>query len=193
MHQDNSSVHQIDQLGDWAVVLAAGDGTRLRPITRMLYGHDLPKQFAALNSDRTLLQQTLDRIRPLVRADHTIVVVAEDRESLAKAQLAEFGGVQIVSQPRNLETGPGVLLPLSVIKARCPHAMVIVTPSDHIIPSTSSFLLAARRAMSAARHAPSGLAVVGAEADRPASDLGWVVPRAPGKKDAPDVDWVEVF
>jgi mannose-1-phosphate guanylyltransferase len=193
MHQDDGSVKQVEQANRWAIVLAAGDGTRLRPITRMLYGHDLPKQFAALNSDRTLLQQTMDRLRPLARAEHTLVVVAEDRESLAKAQLAEFAGVQVVSQPRNLGTGPGVLLPLSVIKAHSPHAMVIVTPSDHVIPSTSSFLFAARRALSAARHAPSGLAVVGAEADRPAPDLGWVVPRGPGNGGAPDVDWVEVF
>lgn len=183
----------MEQSNQWAIVLAAGDGKRLRPVTRMLYGHDLPKQFAALNSDRTLLQQTMDRLRPLVRPEHTMVVVAEDREPLAKTQLAEFAGVQIVSQPGNLGTGPGVLLPLSVIKAQSPYAMVIVTPSDHVIPGTSSFLFAARRALSAARHAPSGLAVVGAEADRPAPDLGWVVPRGPGKDDAPDVDWVEVF
>ena len=193
MHPDHSTVHCADPTNNWAVVLAGGDGVRLRPVTRILYGHDLPKQFVALNSDRTLLQQTMDRLRPCVRPDHTMVVVAEERHALAKAQLAEFPGVQIVSQPGNLGTGPGVLLPLSIIKAQCPHAMVIVTPSDHFFSDTSSFLFAARRALSAARHAPSGLAVVGAEADRPASDLGWIVPRGPGKRDAPDVDWVEVF
>lgn len=193
MHLDASSINQVEQSNQWAIVLAGGEGRRLHPVTRMLYGHDLPKQFAALNSDRTLLQQTMDRLRPLVRPEHTMVVVAEDRESLAKAQLAEFAGVQIVSQPGNLGTGPGLLLPLSVIKAQSPHAMVIVTPSDHVIPCTAAFLFAARRALSAARHSPSGLAVVGAEADRPAPDLGWVVPRGPGKGDAPDVDWVEVF
>jgi len=197
MYQSDANVHRMDHSNTWAVVLAAGDGTRLGPVTRMLYGHELPKQFAALNSDRTLLQQTLERLRPLVRPDHAMVVVAEDRESLAKAQLAEFTGAQILSQPGNLGTGPGVLLPLSVIKAQSPHARVIVTPSDHVIPGASSFLFAARRALSAARRAPSGLAVVGAEADRPASDLGWVVPRGLGKrknkKGAPDVDRVEAF
>lgn len=193
MHPAHRNTHQEAHPCIWAVVLAAGDGTRLRPVTRMLYGHDLPKQFAALNSDRTLLQQTMDRLRSLVAPDHTLVVVAEDREHLAKAQLAEFDGVQIVRQPANLGTGPGVLLPLSLIKAQSPRSMVIVTPSDHVIPSTASFLYAARRALSAARHAPSGLAVVGAEADGPAPDLGWVIPREPGPKNAPDVDWVEVF
>jgi mannose-1-phosphate guanylyltransferase len=193
MREGVNGDNQREQSDNWAIVLAGGDGSRLRPVMRRLYGHDLPKQFAALNSDKTLLQQTMARLRPLVRRNRTIVVVAEAHESLAKTQLAEFTGAHIVAQPENLGTGPGLLLPLSVIRARCPNAMVMVTPSDHVISGMSSFLVAARRAFAAAPLAPSGLAVVGAEADRPASDLGWIVPRGLGMNDAPDVDWVEVF
>ncbi len=46
----------------WAIVLAGGEGLRLRPLTRQLYGEERPKQYAALLGSRSLLRQTLDRV-----------------------------------------------------------------------------------------------------------------------------------
>jgi mannose-1-phosphate guanylyltransferase len=163
----------------WAIVLAGGEGRRLAPVTRLLYGCDLPKQFAFLDGDRSLLQQTMERIRPLVPPHRTIVVVSKDRRQMAEVQLGRYRGVQIVSQPANAGTGPGVLLPLSLVKAQCPKAMVLVTPSDHHIPVPARFLSAARLAATTVQHAPSGLVVLGAEADQPDADLGWIVPDDP--------------
>src|SRR5262245_11536221 len=96
----------------WAVVLAAGQGTRLSPLTRALYGHDLPKQYAVLTGDRSMLQKTIDRLAPLVPATRTVVVVAREHANVARAQLAAHPGVDVIVQPRDLDTGPGVLLPL---------------------------------------------------------------------------------
>jgi mannose-1-phosphate guanylyltransferase len=95
----------------WAVVLAAGEGTRLAALTRTLYGTAVPKQFAPLLGERTMLQLTIDRIAPLVPAERTVVVVDQTQESLARAQLEDYPGVLIVLQPGNRGTGPGVLLP----------------------------------------------------------------------------------
>lgn len=177
----------------WAIVLAAGEGTRLAPVTRLLYGHDLPKQFAALNSDRTLLQETMARLGTIVPPERTVVVVAEERRELAETQLADYAGVQIIPQPANRGTGPGVLLPLSLIKAQCPTAMVIVTPSDHNIPRTGAFVAATEMALTAAHLAPAGMAVLGAEADGPATDLGWIVPKDHSGAPEAEVDLVDVF
>src|SRR5262245_61653782 len=115
----------------WAVVLAAGQGTRMSPVTRLLCGRPLPKQFVPLLSDRTLLQETMDRIGPLIPPQRTVVVVGEGYEDLARTQLREFHGVEMVSQPLDLGTGPGILLPLSHVFARDPRATVAVFPSDH--------------------------------------------------------------
>jgi mannose-1-phosphate guanylyltransferase len=161
----------------WAVVLAAGEGKRLSQVTKSLYGWDVPKQFAALDGERTLLQQTMTRLAPLVPAHRTVVVVAANRRELAELQLREYDGVQIVSQPANAGTGPGVLLPLSVIKAQAPDATVIVTPSDHHVSRTDGFVASLRRAQEVARRAPAGLVLLGADANEPAIDLGWIVPQ----------------
>jgi mannose-1-phosphate guanylyltransferase len=161
----------------WAIVLAGGEGTRLASVTRLLCGRETPKQYVALDGTRTLLQRTMDRLGSLVPPHRTVVVVARAHGELAESQLAQYAGVHLVSQPHNAGTGPGLLLPLSLIKARCPDATVIVTPADHHLPNRGAFLSSVRAAAEVASHAPAGLALLGADAEGPATDLGWIVPR----------------
>ena len=160
----------------WAIVLAAGEGTRLASVTRALYGREVPKQFAALTGERTLLQMTMDRIAPLVPPSRTVVVISENQRELAELQLAEFAGVEIVVQPHNRGTAVGVLLPLSHVLARDPQARVVIFPSDHHVARETPFLDAVGRALTAAMKARAGTALVGAAADSAATDLGWIVP-----------------
>jgi mannose-1-phosphate guanylyltransferase len=159
----------------WAIVLAAGEGTRLAELTRLLHGRDVPKQFARLWGAQTFLQRTLVRISGLVPASRTVVVVGEHHVALATDQLTPFPGVQIVRQPMNRGTGPGVLLPLAHVLARDPQARVLVFPSDHEVRRVDPFLDAARRAVLAAEEAHCGVALLGSVAEAPASDLGWIL------------------
>lgn len=177
----------------WAIVLAGGEGARLAPVTRLLYGCEMPKQFAFLGGDRSLLQKTMDRIAPMVPPHRTVVVVARNRRQMAETQLSRYEGVQIVAQPANAGTGPGVLLPLAQIKAQQPQATVMVTPSDHYIATLAPFLSASRLAAATARCSPSGLVVLGAEAERPDPDLGWIVAEDSAVGSDPDVGLVDVF
>lgn len=160
----------------WAVVLAAGKGTRMSEVTHLLCGRPLPKQFAPLVSERTLLQGTLDRIAPVIPPERTVVVVAEGHEEVARAQLADMPGIEIVSQPRDLGTGPGIMLPLAHVLARAPSANVAIFPSDHHFERAEPLRNALLNAAVAADEAPSGIALLGARAEHPASDLGWIVP-----------------
>ena len=81
----------------WSIVLAAGDGTRLAPVTRRLYGDDRPKQFAQLGGARTLLQETIARLDPLCVPERTVVVVPERYQALAAEQLAPYRGPRLRS------------------------------------------------------------------------------------------------
>jgi len=154
----------------WIVVLAGGEGTRLQSLTRALYGSDLPKQFAVLVGDRSLLQLTIERAEQLTIRERILVVVSAHREALARAQLAPYRGVELVVQPRALDTGPGMLLPLARILARDPHANVAFLPSDHYLADTRP-LLDALRAPAADR-----VTLIGVAPTAPEVEYGWIVP-----------------
>jgi mannose-1-phosphate guanylyltransferase len=166
----------VDDPRLWAIVLAAGEGKRLSSLTRALYGWELPKQFAVLHGGRSLLQTTLDRVTPLIPPERTVVVVGLTHEGLARLQLAEYPGVEIVAQPRNLDTGPGILLPLTHVLARDPEASVVVLPSDHYVADPRPLLRAVRTAVESSRRVEDLLTLIGVVPDRAETEYGWIVP-----------------
>ena len=160
----------------WAVVLAAGAGSRLAPLTRRLYGYPLPKQFAELGEGRTLLQQTLTRVGRVIPPARTVVVAAADYASLAREQLSGFAGVELVLQPANRGTGPGALLPLSHVRRRAGRLDVVaIFPSDHHFADDRPLLAAVAEAITAARSS-NGLILLGIAAERPETGYGWIEP-----------------
>jgi mannose-1-phosphate guanylyltransferase len=161
----------------WVIVLAGGEGKRLAPLTRALYGVDLPKQFAALRGERSLLQATLDRAALIAPAERTVVVVGEAHEALARAQVATHPGVTLLVQPANRDTGPGLLLPLAWIRARAPGARVIVMPADHDVPRPAPLVDALVRASTDAATG-SRLGLIGVVPDHPEPEYGWILPGA---------------
>lgn len=156
----------------WAIVLAAGEGRRLAPLTQRLYGAARPKQFAVLDGERSLLQRTIDRLRPLIAVDRVVVVVPAEYEALARSQLADWPELHVVVQPVGRGTGPGILLPLAYVRERDPDATVCVVPSDHEFEDPGALRSALRRAASLARAAP--IVALGARATRAETEYGWM-------------------
>ncbi len=165
--------------GVWAVLLAGGEGRRLAPLTTALYGEPRPKQFATLLGDRSLLQATAERVRDLVPAARCVTVVPEAHAPLARAQLERvLPGSHVLAQPRNLDTGPGLLLPLAWILARDPAATVAFFPSDHHVPRPAPFLEAAAEAVADARRRAPWISLLGVQPEGPETEYGWIVPGA---------------
>jgi mannose-1-phosphate guanylyltransferase len=164
----------VDSL--WGVILAAGDGARLAPLTSALYGHDLPKQFTAIDGRRSLLQMTVERVSGLIDPHRILVVVGTSQENIARAQLADHSGIEIIAQPRNIGTGPGVLLPLAWILGKTPSAEVAIFPSDHYIPNPEPFLHAVEEALAVVRAQPDLITMLGVVPDRAETDYGYVLP-----------------
>lgn len=155
------------------VVLAGGEGNRLAPLTRALYGIDLPKQFAVLDGERSLLQTTIERALELTTTDRISVVVTAHHASIAREQVAGYPGVELVVQPRNLETALGMLLPLARIIARTGDARVVFLPSDHYIARPEPLTRALREAGEGALR--GRITLVGVEPTSPEVEYGWIL------------------
>src|SRR5215471_12412530 len=92
----------------WAVVLAAGEGTRLASLTRDAAGNAVPKQFCALNGARSLLEEAIQRARQVVSLDRTCAIVAKQHARHWRKTLRALPAANLVVQPQNRGTANGV-------------------------------------------------------------------------------------
>ena len=160
----------------WIVILAGGAGLRLLPVTRALTGSALPKQFCSFVRGRTLLQETLSRVRPLMDPTRTLVVVNTPYTQVARDQVDTFGGITLVEQPRNRGTAPGILLPLVRVQRENPGATVVLLPSDHGLANVPLLVRGLQQAVAAVEESPTRIVVGGVQAGHPSTDFGWIVP-----------------
>ena len=160
----------------WSVVLAGGEGTRLRPLVERIHTDGRPKQYAVLVGSRSLLRQTLDRVAMIVAPERTVVVTTKSHSPFFSAELSEAGGPAPVVQPRDRGTAAGVLLPVHWIARRDPHAVVAVFPSDHFVADDRAFMAHIADLTAAARRHPERVLLLGAEPDAPDTGYGWIEP-----------------
>lgn len=174
------SGYSADALHRHAVVLAGGDGRRLAEVTERLYGYARPKQFCRLGSERTLLDETIERALWFTGVGERIwVSTSRTHRTEAAECLAGRPEVQRIEQPRNLDTTPGILLPVMRILARDPDATVLILPSDHHISDDQRFINALTGVLDALEAHPNTLLLAGARLVQPEPDLGWIVPGVP--------------
>jgi mannose-1-phosphate guanylyltransferase len=161
----------------WTIVLAGGEGVRLRLLTRALHGEEVPKQYAMIHGGRSLLQWTVARALRWSTPDRIVVVVSAEREAQARRQLEPLarragGMIDVVAQPSNRGTGPGLVLPLARIMARDPEARVVVLPSDHYVRDEARFEESIQLAVAAS---DAQVALLGAVPDHAETQYGWIV------------------
>lgn len=160
----------------WAVVLAGGDGKRLREYMALRWGFRLPKQFCSFNSEGSLVDQTVGRMRRVIPAEQIVVTLRTGQREVAAVQLARHP-VRIVAEPENVDTTAAIYLSLLHIHHDCPDATVVVVPSDHFVSPVEPFLAAVRRAADIAATNDGVIAVVGAEPTCEDRDLGLIIPQ----------------
>jgi mannose-1-phosphate guanylyltransferase len=161
----------------WAVVLAAGDGTRLAALTVDHDGRPVPKQFCSLMGGPSLLAEALQRARTFAECDRICVVVAHKHQHYWRPCLAEVPAENIFVQPENRGTAHGVLLPLLQILRREPSARITFLPADHHVAQESA-LAQSVRALAAHHADPHCVGIVGIPPDRPDPELGYILPAA---------------
>jgi len=160
----------------WAVVLAGGEGRRLRGAAGIDGEVQVPKQFRALDGSRSMLESTLERARGLVTRERILSVVTAEHRRWWRPLLAAYPSRNVVAQPCNRGTAAAVLLPLLTILRRDPRAGVMIFPSDHAVDDESLLRESVLGACTATLLDPRKIALVGVEPAGDTEDYGWLVP-----------------
>ena len=163
----------------WAVVLAGGEGTRLRPLVRRLCGDERPKQYSPLLGTRTLLRQTLDRVGLLIPPERIVVVTLQAHARYLACEFGEQPRPHVLSQPESRGTAAGILLAAQWIETRDPGATLVCFPSDHLVLEEAAFMEHVSELALFVRREPRRIVLIGAPPSQPETEYGWIEPGEP--------------
>jgi mannose-1-phosphate guanylyltransferase len=177
---------------EWAVILAGGDGTRLKSLTRKIAGDERPKQFCSVLGGATLLEETQRRAALELAKERTLYVVNGIHQPFYASILAGEPAENLVVQPRNAGTAPAILYGLLRIAAVDPQAVVAFFPSDHYISDDAKFMAHIRAGLDTARLRGDLVILLGVEPESPEVEYGWIEP-APADKGSAKIFRVRRF
>ncbi len=153
-----------------AMIMAGGGGTRFWPRSRQRK----PKQFLTLTGDRTLLQQTVDRIEAAVPPDRTWILTGASYADESVRQLPQLPANRVVGEPIGRDTAPCIGLGAALIQRTDPDATMLVLPADHIIEPMQEFRRAAHVAAQIADEHPESLITFGIVPTFPSTGYGYI-------------------
>jgi len=130
----------------YAVILAGGRGTRFWPRSRKRKA----KQVLPFLGERTLIQQTLVRLRPLFPPEKVWVLTNEHLRQEIIRQLPDVPKRQVLAEPAQRNTAPCIGLAARLLRDQDPNAVMAVFPADHVIGKPARFLRLVRAALRAA-------------------------------------------
>lgn len=151
------------------VLLCGGSGTRLWPLSRKSY----PKQFSPLTGSESLFQASARRLSG-PRYNPPVVVTADDFRFIVTEQL-DSAGIEpgaVLIEPAGRDTAPAVLAAALYVAKSDPDGMMLVAPSDHVIPDQDQFETCVEAAIPAAQ--AGQLVTFGISPDRPETGYGYL-------------------
>lgn len=151
-----------------AVIMAGGRGTRFWPLSR----EDHPKQFLKIAGKRTLFQEAVYRLMPLLDISDVYVVCGRPYADEVLRQIPELTEEQVIVEPYARNTAPCVGLAATYLSDRYPDEVMAVLPADHIIRDKASFHKALEAAETFARQ--DWLITFGIQPDYPATGYGYI-------------------
>jgi mannose-1-phosphate guanylyltransferase len=154
----------------YVVLMAGGVGVRFWPYSR----NSKPKQFLdVLGTGKTLLQSTLDRFLPICPVENIYVVTHEEHTALVREQLPQLRNEQILSEPMRKNTTACIAYASYAIARENPEAVIVVTPSDHLILKEEEFQDVIRKAADQAK-GQDKLMTLGITPVRPETGYGYI-------------------
>ena len=151
------------------VILAGGSGTRFWPRSRRAHA----KQVLVLDGERSMIQQTLDRLNPLAGLEKSWVITNAYLADEISDQLRGLPMSHIVQEPDARNTAPACGLAAFLIERQNPDAVIGIFPSDHVIGDEPRFLKTLQKGIALAA-AGDNMVVIGIEPTRPETGYGYI-------------------
>ena len=118
-----------------ALILAGGSGTRFWPLSRK----SNPKQLLALEGERSLLRETLERLRPLVEPRDVWVCTTEALAERVRRELPEVPPEQVLAEPEGRNTAPAIGWSVRSMPEEARRDVIAVLPADHRMGDPAAF------------------------------------------------------
>ncbi|MFY9938739.1 MAG: mannose-1-phosphate guanylyltransferase [Silvibacterium sp.] len=151
------------------IILAGGSGTRFWPRSRKARA----KQVLALDGERTMIQRTVDRLRPAARPEDFWVITNDLLSETICGQLDAVPEDQVVCEPAARNTAPAAGLAAFLIERDSPDAVLGMFPADHVIANEPAFLAVIERAVELAATGKN-MVVLGVKPTRPETGYGYI-------------------
>ncbi len=155
---------------NYAVIMAGGTGTRLWPMSRK----SKPKQLHGLVSNKTLVQETLNRLKKTLPVENIMVSTNPDYLDELKRQLPEIPDENYIVEPAKRNTGPALLYIATMLFKRDKDAVIATIASDHVVQNTDIFANTVKAAFKAVGKYPDHLVAVGINPTKPDTGLGYI-------------------
>lgn len=159
-----------------AVILAGGDGSRLKSLTRAITGDERPKQFCPILGGHTLLDETRKRVALSIPAEQTYFSLTLKHERFYRRSLWGVADDRLIVQPDNKGTAPAILYSLMRLYAGSPDSVVAFFPSDHYFSDNAAFMSNVDSAFAAAERDPRSIVLIGMEPEKAETSYGWIEP-----------------
>jgi len=152
------------------VIMAGGTGTRLWPLSRK----SRPKQFHALLSPQTLLQETYERAKKVVDSENIYIATTKDYRDLVVEDLGEVREDHIIIEPATRSTAPAIALAALTLSVREGDVSVATIASDHAIANANEFAQAITTSFEAVEEEPKSIATIGINPTHPSTAFGYI-------------------
>src|SRR5438552_6567735 len=152
----------------YGLILAGGRGTRFWPRSRRAQA----KQVLRFIGERSLIQSTVDRLKPVLPAERIWILTNEHLQEEIRSQLPEVPAGQILAEPAQRNTAPAIGLMAHILNSINPEAVMGVFPADHVIGKRTQYLRLLRPAFKAA--AEGKIVVLGIQPRWPETGYGYI-------------------
>ena len=164
----------------WVVVLAGGNGRRIRSFTTTADGRSVPKQFCRFRDERTLLAATLDRAMHVTSSARVLVVVQEAHRPWWEAELGRVPAANVIAQTDDRGTAIAILQALVEIHTRDRSPRLVVMPCDADVDDETVLLRSIGGAQWTARGFPEDVVLLGVVPSHIDPEYGLIVPSGAG-------------